>query len=527
MYDLLIKNGFIIDGSGSPGIHADLAVKDGKIVKIKRCIQQPAAQVIDAQGLVVAPGFIDSHSHDDLIMEKDPACAHKLEQGITTEIVGMCGFSCAPISDEHLEDGLRTNKNLMHDGVPTDNAHLKCYSQYQAHIKNLAFGPSVAGYVGHNTIRIAVMGYDNRDPSPEELQRMKDYVKDAMEAGALGISLGLFYAPGTYSKTQEAIELCRVAASYGGSLSLHMRNENEKLIEAVEEVLQIVRATGIKAVISHHKASGRPELCWGLPKRSLELIEEANQEGYDVFLDQYPYAASSTVLNSQLPKELHALGHDALMKGFADPETRKIFREKMLRGTTAEDYFFGVMIGASQSRRDLTGVMLLEAAKKENIDPCDLFFDLLLNDNMGTSCINWKISEEDVQMIMAYPRTMIGTDGLMYPGCTNCHPRATASFPRVLGHYVREVKNITLVDAIRKITGMPSMLYGLEGKGLLRVGMDADITIFNADTIIDCANFEHCFTKCQGLNYVIVAGHVVVTDAVYQGGLFGKALSIS
>jgi len=305
-----------------------------------------------------------------------------------------------------------------------------------------------------------------------------------------------------------------------------MRYENHRVVEGVEEVLRIVKATGIRAVISHHKASGKPSLCWGLPKKTLAMIDKANEDGYDIFLDQYPYAASSTVMNCQLPTRLHSLGFEQLIKDFASKEKRADYKKEMLNGGTPEEFFFGVMIGASDSRPDLNGAMLLEAAKKENIDPFDLYFDLLMNDKMGTGTIHLWISEDDVKLIMRNPHTMIGTDGLMYPGCKNCHPRAIASFPRVLGHYVREEKVLTLVEAIRKMTGMPSMLYGLNGKGLLRVGMDADIVIFDADKIIDKANFENCFTKAEGVNYVMIAGNIVVKDANYLGGLYGKAMRI-
>lgn len=524
MYDLLIKNGFIIDGTGSPGFHADVAVKDGKIVKIARKILGEAAQVIDATGLTVTPGFIDAHSHDDILLEKYPDCRYKLEQGVTTDVVGMCGSSCAPISDQYAEDGLKSNQDLMNGAAPDTKEHYGWFSEYMDYMGQKSFGANIAGYIGHNAIRIAVMGYEDRAPSEKEMAQMKAYVEDAMKAGALGISLGTHYSPGSYSDVNEAIELCKVVVDYGGSMTVHMRNEDHLLLEGVKEVLEIVHATHIPTVISHHKASGKPELCWGLPKQSLKMIEEANAEGYDIFMDQYPYTASATVMNSWLPKELHAIGQNQLIHDFGIPEKRKEYRDIVLKGETPEEYFFGVMISISDTRPEYNGVMLLDAAAKEGIDPCYFLFDLLRDDKMATGCINWRICEEDVKLIMQNPRVMVGTDGLMYPGCPNCHPRSVASFPRVLGHYVREEKTLSLMDAVRKITGLPSMVYGLEGKGILRTGMDADITIFNADTIIDKADFKNCFLRCEGLHYVIVAGHVVVKDAEYLGGLYGKML---
>jgi N-acyl-D-amino-acid deacylase len=526
MYDVLIRNGRIVDGTGSPGYHADIAVQDGKIVKIRRQIQGDAREVYDATGLTVTPGFIDSHSHGDLVLENLTHSSHKLEQGVTTEIGGMCGFSAAPLSREHFTEGCKAITNLLPQGVCTDMEHHQSFKAYLAHLQTLALGPNMAMYVGHNTIRIAVMGYDDRIPTAAELEKMKEYLADAMEAGAIGISLGLFYAPGAYADLDELIALCHVAAEYGGSMSLHMRNEGAQLVESVEEVLKIVRATGIKTIISHHKVSGKPEKVWGLPKKTLAMIDAANAEGYDVFMDQYPYTASSTVLNIYLPKALHARGFAEILRRIADPVQRAEIRKEMLGDETPEDFFQGIMISASPSRPRYNAMMLNDAAQEEGVDPCELFFDLLLADELGTGSISWRIGEEDVKRIMQNPRTMIGSDGLMYPGCTSCHPRAFGSFPRVLGRYVREMGVLSLEEAIRKMTGMPAMLYELEGKGLLRVGMDADIAVFAADTIIDNADFKNSTARCTGLKYVFVGGRKVVEDAEYTDGLYGKVLPI-
>ncbi|MBQ1325500.1 MAG: D-aminoacylase [Solobacterium sp.] len=516
MYDLIIRNGYIIDGSGNPGFHADLAVRDGRIAAIGSRLPEDAKAEIDAKGHVVAPGFVDSHSHDDIIVESMPDMRHKLEQGVTSEVVGMCGFSVAPISDSHKNDGLRVLKSLMHEGHPTDNTYNRLYSDYVKHNNELATGPHFYGLIGHNTIRLAVMGFEDREPTPEELEKMKDYVRDAMEAGALGISLGMAYTPGTFSRTDELIALCEVAASYGGIMTLHMRYENGMLLEGVRETIEIARATGIRTVISHHKVIGTPAV-WGMTEQSLKMIDDANAEGLDIYLDQYPYTAVSTMLNSILPPKYLSLGYDGVLACLKDPVKRQEIKEAMLAERPAEDIFFGRLISSSPSHPELNNVRLLEYAEEHNIDVFDLFFDVLVWDDMNTSACAFLMSEEDVDRVMRHPRTMIGTDGLMYPNCPNCHPRAIASFPRVLGYYVRERHTIDLVDAIRKMTGLPSMVYQMEGKGLLRTGMDADIVIFNPDTIIDSATFEDCFARCPGLDYVLVGGEVAVKDAVYQG----------
>ncbi len=521
MYDLIIRNGYIIDGSGNPGFHADVAVKDGRIAAIARPILAAAAKEIDARGHVVAPGFIDSHSHDDIILESMPDMKHKLEQGITGEIVGMCGFSCAPVSDRNKAEGLKALKSLMSQGSPADNTYNRLYSDYVRRVEAIPTGPHFYGLIGHNIIRLAVMGTENREPTAAELEEMKAYVKDAMEAGALGISLGMHYTPGFFAKTDELIALCEVAAAYGGIMTLHMRYEDGNLLEGVRETIEIVRATGIKTVISHHKVIGTPAV-WGLTEQSLQMIDEAIAEGLDIYLDQYPYTAVSSTLVSNLPHEYLSQGTEKVLAALADPAERKKIKDLLLADRPAEDFFFGRLIGASPTHPELNNTRILEYAAEHDMDPYDLYFDVMLWDELETSTIAFLMSDEDVDRVMKHPRTMIGTDGLYYPGCASCHPRATASFPRVLGHFVRERHTLDLVDAIRKMTGLPAMVYQLPGKGLLRAGMDADIVIFDPDTIIDAAGFNNCFEKTPGLDYVLVGGEIAVKDAEYLGVLNGR-----
>lgn len=356
MYDLIIRNGLIIDGSGNPGFHADLAIKDGKIAEIAKPILKPAVQEIDAAGRVVCPGFVDSHSHDDIILESMPDMKHKLEQGITSEIVGMCGFSCAPVSDRNKAEGLKALKALMNEGSPADNTYNKQYSDYIRHVKTIPTGPNFYGLIGHNIIRLAVMGTDDREPTPAELEEMKAYVRDAMEAGALGISLGMHYTPGFFAKTDELIALCEVAAQYGGIMTLHMRYEDGNLLEGVRETIEITRATGIRTVISHHKVIGTPKV-WGLTEQSLQMIDEAIKEGLDIYLDQYPYTAVSSTLVSNLPYEYLSRGTAEVLRCLGDPEERAKIKAKLLAEKPAEDFFFGRLIGSSKSHPELNNTV--------------------------------------------------------------------------------------------------------------------------------------------------------------------------
>ncbi len=522
MLDLWIKNAKVVDGSGMPSYNAHVGIKDGKIVKIAPIATEPAAREIDAAGLTLTPGFIDSHSHDDFMMENAPACIHKLEQGVTTDITGMCGHSVAPLSQEYYEEGCRVCTALFPQGVNMDQPTHKDFSTYLENLRD-SFCPNIGFHIGHGTIRAAVMGFARREPTAAELDKMKAYTRDAMEAGALGISFGLIYTPGAFGDTPELIELCKIVADYGGDMTTDMRNEGVRLLDGVKETLQIVRETGIRCVISHHKASGGPKN-WGQPALTLPMIDKINEEGYTVFLDQYPYVATSTGLASEIPGRFLSLPKAELLAKINDPAGRKEIVDVMLGGRTDEERFGRLMIGASRAYPEYSGMMVSQAAKLHGKPMVETVLDVLVADDFASTEIGFGMCEEDVERILAYPRTMVGTDGLWYPGTLGAHPRAFASFPRVLGHYVRERRIITLEEAVRKMTSMPAAIYGLKGKGLIREGMDADLCLIDPNTILDNADFKNWNAPCTGLKYVFMNGEIVVTDAKHNGKLLGKKL---
>lgn len=521
MLDLLIQNARIVDGTGMPAYYSHVGIREGKIAVIAPVIQEPAKQVMDAKGLTLTPGFIDSHSHDDMIMENAPGCPHKLEQGVTTQIVGMCGHSAAPLSERYYEEGLRICHALCANGVNTEQSSRCEFATYLKCLRN-QFGTNMAFHIGHCTIRTAVMGFENRKPTAVELEQMKEHVRVAMEAGALGISFGMIYTPGIFADTEELIELCKVVAEYGGDMTIHMRNEGAHVVEAVQETLRIVRETGIRCVISHHKAGGCNN--WGKVKQTLPLIEAINREGYTVFLDQYPYIASSTGLSSEIPAAFLSKSKQELRAILEEPTRRKAVVEAMVKGQDPEQVFKHLMIGASRAYPQYSGLMVPEAAKLHGKSRTDTILDVLLADDFASTEISFGMCEEDVEEVMAYPRTMIGTDGLWYPNTLGAHPRAFASFPRVLGHYVRERKVLSFEEAVRRMTSMPTALYGLIGKGLIRVGMDADFCLLDPDIIADAADYKHWNARCPGLKHVLVAGEVVVTDSIHNGRLLGTKI---
>jgi len=512
MYDLIIKNGKILDGTGSPVFRADIAIKDGKIARIGRGLTD-AAQVIDASGLTVTPGFIDSHSHSDSSILTESTQREKIEQGITTSIGGQCGSSPAPLPRGTTAKDARP---LGSYGLNTDIC--RTMGTFLDIAKDVPLGASIATFAGHSAIRKAVMGIENRAPSAEELEQMKALLRDAIEHGAIGISFGLIYTPSCSAQTDELIALAKVAAEYNGMIAAHIRNEGDTLLEAVREFITVVRESGVRGVISHHKSAHFTN--WGKVSHSLRMIEEANAEGLEIYCDVYPYTASSTSLSATfVPLELRAEG---VVKVLSDPEKRAQIRTIMSKKYT--DNLNWVLVTSCAGFPQYNGLRIPEIAAIRGTDCWDTVFDIVRDS--GNSCQGcfFTMCEKDMETVMAYPRAMICTDSGVAGGKTVFHPRLRATFPRVLGRYVRERGVTTLPEMIRKITSMPAAVYGLSSKGLLREGFDADICIFDADKIIDRADFTDCTAKAEGLNYVLVAGEVVVEDAVFNGKRNGKVL---
>lgn len=519
MYDILIRNVRVADGTGNPIYHADVAVKDGKIAKIGYNLTAGAEKIIDGTGKVLAPGFIDTHSHLDKRIEAVPHCAHMLKQGVTMVIGGMCGGSAAPICKEHFADGLRvTGKNHSEESI---QARLGLDS-YIRHLETIPLGSNFTFLVGHGNIRVAAMGYVPDKATPADLDRMRELTRQCMEAGAMGVSFGLIYPPGSYADTEEMIAVAEVVAQYGGLITAHVRGEGDTLIEATDELLKVARATGVRTVHSHHKASGGP-LNWNKTAATISMMEKAVAEGFDIFCDQYPYTASSNGMKSTIPDELHALGVEKLTEMMTDPAQREALRPAVLKGKTSRERFRYIMIGNSASHPEYAGRMLNEIADELGMDPYDLHCDLLRDDRMGTTAIYLTACEEDVERVMKWERTMIGSDGGSGESKTG-HPRTFGTFPRVLGRYVREKKLITLENAVRKMTYLPAMVYNLSGKGLIREGMDADLVLFDPETISDLGDFVEPAKGNTGIACVLVNGAIALENGQVTGILAGKPL---
>lgn len=528
-YDVILRNGHIIDGSGNPWYSGDIGIHGDRIAAIGRLENVTAKRVIDASGLVIAPGFIDMLGQSELPLLIDNRAISKLSQGITTEITGE-GGSIAP------QDAL-TLKALEPSLEPY---HLKVdwtdLNGYFHRLETSGTPINLGTYVGAAQVREAILGDVNRAPTPEELDKMKTLVAQAMQQGAFGISTALIYPPGHYAKTEELIELAKVAAQYGGIYATHMRSEGQSEIAAIEEALRIGREAHLPVEIFHMKVSGKTRR--GGMVKVVEMIQGARDAGQDVSADMYPYLAGATALASSLPPWVADGGLDKLLERLHDPAIRARIKSEL--GSDHPDWenlYFdsggaeGVMV-ASVFNKDLkqwTGKSIAEIAAEQKKDPLETLFDFILADKGQSGALYFIASEEDLQYGLKQPWTSIGLDanempldGLLFE--PHAHPRTFGSMPRFLGHYVRDLKLMSLEQGIRKITSLPAQREHLTGRGLLKEGFFADITIFDPATIIDKATYTEPTQLSTGVKYVFVNGQLEYEDGRMTGVMAGKAL---
>jgi len=528
-YDLLIIHGHIIDGSGSPWFEGSVAVRDGKIAAVGRLIHPTARRVIDAAGLVVAPGFIDLHSHSDYTLLVDGNAQSKIRQGVTTEIIGE-DASAGPFTGTDQPDISKSPR------PPGFERNWKTLGQYFDVLQRHGMAVNIASYVGSGQVWMDVMGNVNRRPTPQEMQRMEALVAQGMQDGAIGLASGLIYAPNMFETTQDLIQLAKVAASYGGIYASHIRGEGDNATQALREAIQIGEEAGLPVHIFHFKMDGKEN--WDHMADLIHIIDQARQCGVDVTADQYPYIAGWTKLEQCLPPKFleGSLAHRVeLLK---DPKSREEIRRDIAQGVPgwtnnevkSVGGWHGVMVSAVQNPKDkqYEGKRMDEVAQMMHTDPVDALCNLLIAEGGSAYAIYFSISEADMELAMRQPWVGIGSDGAaVNPGMKfvgKPHPRFYGTFPRVLGVYVREKHVLTLPDAIRKMTSFPAQITGLTDRGLLRPGMAADITIFNPRTVSDRATFANPLEYPEGIPYVIVNGTVVIDHGNHMGNKPGRVL---
>jgi N-acyl-D-amino-acid deacylase len=523
MYDVIIRKGFIIDGTGAPPLKRDVGVADGVIVKVGDLSGEGAEEVVDADGLFVAPGFIDIHNHSDSSIFAVPTADNYVTQGVTTIVVGNCGYSPAPITDNNREFLEYSEREFIKEvgGIPW-----RSFSEYLDRLELLEKSLNVVVLVGHGTLRSAVLGVGEVKPSEKHLDEMKGLLAEAMDAGAFGMSSGLIYVPGMFSDTRELIELAKVVSRYGGIYATHIRNEGVGLLDAVIEAIQVGLASGVSLELSHVKAAGPP--AWGSVAKVLNLIEEYVGRGYDFSADAYPYTASSTGLDALLPAWVREGGSEKMIERLRNPDSLNELRGFLARyGIPEEGHadWDKIRISYSESHPEVLGKSIDEVSRMWDIDPVSTIARLLVEDKGLTGVVIHTMSENDVIKAVSHPLVAIGSDGsVMKLGEGVPHPRNYGTFPRVIAKYVRESKVLNLPEAIRKMTSLPARKLGLHDRGLLRPGFKADIVVFNYYTIRDRATYENPHVYSTGIEYLVVNGRLVIREGKHTGAKPGKLL---
>ncbi|HYX69657.1 MAG TPA: D-aminoacylase [Terriglobales bacterium] len=529
-YDVLIRNGRVVDGSGNPWFYADVGIVGDRIVFVGRAGKGATAKrTLDATGLIVAPGFIDMLGQSEVNLLIDKQAVSKLTQGITTEITGE-GESVAPLDQAILDE---QKEFLEHFHLTVD---WRTLDQYFTRLEKQGAGINLGTYVGAATARRMVMGSADRPATPPELERMQAVVAQAMDEGALGVSSALIYAPGNYASTDELIALAKVASAHDGIYASHMRNEGSTEMEALAEAFRIGREANIPVEIFHLKAAGNKN--WGKMAQVVAAIQQARAEGIDVTADQYPYTGAATSLGAVIPPRFHAGGKDAFLARLKDPAQRAAIRQEIVDDKTKIENLWqeagggdGVLVVGvlAPELKKYEGKTITQIAAEQHKDPLDTVMDFVAADRDNTGCVYFIMKEEDVRLAMQQPFVSVGTDyGEVNPegplGESKSHPRAYGSFPRILGKYVREEHVLRLEDAIRKFTSLPAQREKLQQRGLLRPGYFADVTIFNPDTVIDVATYDNPNRPSQGIEFVLVNGVLELEHGRFTGQLGGRPL---
>lgn len=527
--DYILENARIIDGTGAPWFRGSIGIEGRRITGVYRGAEPSAERVIDVDERVVCPGFIDTHSHSDLELFEDPTLEPKIRQGITTEVLGQDGFSMAPMYREGGAEEWSTQLGALAGRVDTEWTWGSVGDYFDA-VEESGVSPHVALLVGHGTVRFNVMGMSDADPTDDQLGQMRELIREGLDDGAIGLSTGLIYTPCTYASATEVSALAEPLADYGRPFIAHVRSEGQWIWEALDEFVDVGAEHGIPLHLSHYKLAGTAQ--HGRVDRSNALLRTARDRGIDMTVEQYPYTAGSTMLSAVLPPWVHAKGPERTKELLDDPEVREQIRRD-IEEWRIEDWeniagladWNDVVVTSVQSEenRRLEGRSVAEIAGSADGSPVDTVCDLLVEEDLAVSMRIHMMDEGDVTSILATDLVNVATDGLF--GGTP-HPRLAGTYPRVLGTYVRERNVISLEEAVRKMTSLPARAMGLQRKGVLRAGMDADLVVFDPDSVAARATYENPLRPPRGLPHVMVDGEFVVRDGEPTGATPGRSLRV-
>jgi len=528
MYDILIRGGTVVDGSGAPRYRADVAIEGERIVAVDRLEGSRARTELDATGCVVAPGFVDMHSHADISLPISPTADSLVHQGITTVVAGQCGLSLAPLLEETRQEVIAM---LDSAGRPQKRQAWTTFGSYLQSLSRLGVSLNVVPLVGQGTVRGGVMGYNPEPPDPEQMAAMQAEVVRAMDEGAVGVSTGLIYPPGSWASTEELVAVVQPAAERGGLYFSHIRGEGDTLLEALAEAIRIGRETGAPVHVSHFKVAGRDN--WEKAAAALALLDAGRAEGLDVTADMYPYLAGSSFLVSMLPEWAQGGGKEATLQRLADAETRRKMEADMkVSGFFRVAEWDTVLISNSPKKLAYEGRTIADLAAETGQSGYDWIFDALLETELDLHMIVFMMNEDNLRRALQHPAMMIGTDamgvaaeGPMSEG--KPHPREYGTYPRVLGRYVREEGILSLEDAVWKMSGFPAQKLGWSDRGVVKAGYRADLVVLDPDTVADRATYAQPHQYPVGIPHVIVNGQLVVQDARHTGARPGAILGRS
>ncbi len=522
--DVIVRGVLVVDGTGQPPFEADVGISDDEIVAVADLGAKTAVMEIDGSGLVAAPGFIDMHSHSDFTLTVDPRSMSKVSQGVTTEVVGNCGVTPAPLAETYSQEWIES-VGFLPGELSWD---WRSFGDFLGRLRETGLGVNIFPLVGHGAIRTAVMGMVDEQPSPEQMEQMAHLLSASMLEGALGISTGLIYPPGVYSQTTELVQLTQVAGTQGGFYFSHVRGEGATLLGAIEEAVRVGRGGHLPVQVSHLKASGRAN--WDKYDEALGLIEGARAEGVDLGFDMYPYTAGNTVITALLPPWVMAGGLPETLARLQDSSLRdrigqEILQQEMLSETGWED----LMIGGCARFPDYAGKSLATLSKQAGAPPLNWLLDFVVDCRGKADIIIFAQSEENVRKGLCHPMATIGTDGLglattglLSEGCP--HPRNFGTYPRILGHYVRDEKVLSLEDAVRKMTSAPAARLRLRDRGQVCPGYKADLVVFDPNTVDDIGEYGQPPRYPGGVEYVMVNGRLVVEKGEHTGNFPGVVL---